>query len=116
LLPDLVDGADIGVVQCGCSLSFSLEASQRLGVSGYFFGQELQRDKSVEGYVLGLVDHTHAATAQLLDDAVVRDGLVDHERGMELWKCNIKDAKKSSQRGHGKVRTADVAGNASVIR
>ena len=31
-------------------------------------------------YVLCLVDHTHPATAELLDDAVVRDGLADHWR------------------------------------
>ncbi|MGA8622830.1 MAG: hypothetical protein WB660_30440 [Candidatus Sulfotelmatobacter sp.] len=28
--------------------------------------------------VLSLVDNTHPAAAQLLDDAVVRDGLPDH--------------------------------------
>ena len=28
--------------------------------------------------VLGFVDHTHPAAAQLLDDAVVRDGLANH--------------------------------------
>ena len=28
--------------------------------------------------VLGLLDHTHPAAAQLLDDAVVRDGLANH--------------------------------------
>jgi hypothetical protein len=28
--------------------------------------------------VLSLVDHTHPETAELLDDAIVRDGLVDH--------------------------------------
>ena len=28
--------------------------------------------------VLGLVHHAHAATAQLLDDAVVRNDLIDH--------------------------------------
>ena len=28
--------------------------------------------------VLGLIDHTHPATAQLLHDAVVRNGLADH--------------------------------------
>jgi hypothetical protein len=52
-------------------LSFSLETSQGLAVLGYFFGQKLQRDKSVEDYVLSLVDNTHAAAADLLDDAVV---------------------------------------------
>src|ERR1700730_10650244 len=30
--------------------------------------------------VLGLVHHTHPATTELLDDAVVRDGLADHLR------------------------------------
>src|SRR5713226_8553860 len=29
-------------------------------------------------YVLGLVDHTHTAAAEFLDDAVVRNGLADH--------------------------------------
>ena len=78
LLPDFMNRANIGMIQCGSSLSFSLEASQRLGVFGYFIGQKLQRDKSVEGYVLSLVDHTHPAAAQLLDDAVMRDRSPDH--------------------------------------
>ena len=48
LLPDLVDRADIGMVQCRSGLSFSLEASQRLGVFGNLVGQELQGDKTME--------------------------------------------------------------------
>ena len=31
-------------------------------------------------YVLSLIDNTHPATAELLDDAVVRDGVADHWR------------------------------------
>jgi hypothetical protein len=41
-------------------------------------GQKLQGDKPVQVDVLSLVHHTHAATAQLFDYAVVRDGLADH--------------------------------------
>ena len=78
LLPDLVDRADIGMVQRRGRLRLPLEAGQGLGVFGDVIGQELQGDKAVEGYVLGLVDHTHPAATQLLDDAVVRDGLADH--------------------------------------
>jgi hypothetical protein len=37
-----------------------------LGVFGYFFGQKPQSDKAVEGYVLGLVDHTHPAAPEPL--------------------------------------------------
>ena len=95
MLPDFVDGADVRVIQRGSSLSFSLETSQRLGVFGYFFGQELQRDKSVEGYVLGLVDDAHPAAAELLDDAIVRDGLVDHWR--ESYVCETGKSMKAME-------------------
>jgi hypothetical protein len=37
------------------------------------------RRAAVQLYVLSLVDHAHTATAQLLNDAVVRDGLAYQE-------------------------------------
>ena len=77
-LPDLMDGADIGMVQRRGRLRLPLEAGQGLSVFGDVNGQKLQGYKSVEGCVLGLVDNPHAAATQLLDDAVVRDGLADH--------------------------------------
>ena len=49
-------------------------------ISGHFFGQELERDEAVQPRVLGLVHDSHAAAAELLDDAVVRDCLADHCR------------------------------------
>ena len=45
------------------------------------FRQEFQRDEATKLGVLSLVNHTHAATAQLLDDAVVGDGLTDELGG-----------------------------------
>ena len=71
---DVVDGADVRVVERRCRLRLALETGERLRVLGYFLRQELQRDKSVQARVLGLVDHPHAAAARLLDDAVVQDG------------------------------------------
>ena len=35
----------------------------------------------MQGHVLGLVNHTHPAAAELLDDAVMRNGLTDHGFG-----------------------------------
>src|SRR5580658_2020322 len=78
LLPDLVDGADIGMIECRGRLRLPLEPRQGLSVFDDVSGQKLQSDKSAEGYVLGLVDDTHAATTKLFDDPVVRDGLADH--------------------------------------
>ena len=80
LLADVVDGADVGMVQGGGGLGFAPEAVQGLRVLGDIVGQEFERDEATERGVFGLVDHTHAAAAQLLDDAVVRDGLADHRR------------------------------------
>ena len=79
LLRDFIDGADVGMVESRGRLRLTLETDQRLGISGQSIGQKLQRHESVQGYVLSFVDHTHAA-AQLLDDAVVRDGSPDHSR------------------------------------
>ncbi len=36
--------------------------------------------------VKGLVDHAHSATTNLLDDAVVRDGLTDELGGSGHWR------------------------------
>ena len=41
-------------------------------------GEKLQRHDALEFRVLGLVDHAHAALAELLEDFVVGDGLTDH--------------------------------------
>ena len=78
LLADVVDGADVGMVQGGCGACFPPKARERLRVLGQFFGKKLQGDEAVQPRVLGLIDHAHPAAAQLLDDAVVRDGLADH--------------------------------------
>jgi hypothetical protein len=53
-------------------------ANQFRRVFGYVVGQELESHKATELDILSFVNHTHPAAAQLLDDAVVRDGLADH--------------------------------------
>ena len=78
LVVNFVDRADVRMIQRGGGLGFALKAAESLRVFGYVVGQELESDKATEFDVLSLVDHTHAAAAELLDDAVVRDGLADH--------------------------------------
>ena len=79
-LADVVNRADIWVIKCGCGLGFALKAGECLWVTGNFLGQELKGDEAMQPSVLSFVDNTHAAAAQLLDDAVVRDGLA-HKLG-----------------------------------
>ena len=78
LFPNVMDGADVGMIQCGCGLGLAPEAAERRGVAGDIFGKEFQGNKTVEAGVFGFVNHTHPATAELLDHPVVRDVLADH--------------------------------------
>ena len=75
---DFVNGADVGVVQCGGGLGFALKTGESLRIAGYVIGKELEGDEAVKARVFRFVDDAHAAAAELLDDAVVRDGLADH--------------------------------------
>jgi hypothetical protein len=83
VLSNLVDDTDVGVVQGGSGARFPAEAFDRFRVMCYVLGQKLQRDKATKLRVLRLIDHAHAPAPELLDDAVVRDGLADH--GIEPW-------------------------------
>jgi hypothetical protein len=76
LFADVVNGANVRVIQCGGGLCFTSEAFQRSGVVEHLGRQEFQTYSTMEPCVLCLVDHTHPA-AKFLEDAIVRDGLVD---------------------------------------
>src|SRR6185312_12672787 len=56
----------------------TLEAFERLCILGDVVRQELERDEAAELGILGFVNHTHPAAAQLLQDVVMRDCLVEH--------------------------------------
>src|SRR5207253_11141971 len=76
-LVDLMDGADVRVVQGRGGPRFPLKALNRLAIARVFCRQKLQGDVAPEFDVLGFVHYTHATTAQFFQDAVVGYGLVD---------------------------------------
>jgi hypothetical protein len=75
LLADVVDCANVGMIQRGGGLGFALKAGQSLRIAGYSLRQKLERDKTSETGVLGFVDDTHSAAAEFFEDAVMRDRL-----------------------------------------
>src|ERR1700675_4050736 len=78
LLPNVVDSADIRMVERRGSSRFTAESLQRLPVLRHILRQELQCNETVKASVLGLVHDAHASAAELLDDAVMRDDLANH--------------------------------------
>ena len=83
VVADVVNGADVRMVQCGCGLGFALKAREDLRIAGDIFGQELQRHEAVQAAVFRLVDNAHTAAPELFNDAVMRDGFADH--AVAVW-------------------------------
>ena len=77
-LADLVDRADVGVIQSGRGPGFPQKASLGSLFSAEVRRQELQRHEPVQLEVPGLVDHSHTALAEALEDLEMRDRLADH--------------------------------------
>ena len=66
------------MIQRGGGTGFPPEAIQGLRILRNVVRKEFQSDEAPEVDVLGFVNNTHPAAAQLLDDVVVRDGLANH--------------------------------------
>jgi hypothetical protein len=81
---DLVDGADIWMIQGRCRPCFATEAFQCVRILRHFIGKEFQGDEATELRVLRLVHNTHPATAELLDDELslvtIQSGLTSQIR------------------------------------
>ncbi len=71
LLANLINRADVGMVQCGGRARFAPKTFQGLRILGYIEGQKFQRDKSAELSILRLVNDTHASAAEFLEDSVM---------------------------------------------
>ena len=82
-LSDVVDSADVGMIERGGSASFAAKSLDGLGVVRNIIGKEFQRYIAAQARVFGFVNHSHASTAQFFEDAVVRDGAANI--GGRIW-------------------------------
>ena len=98
VLADVVDGADVGVVQGRCGLGFAAETLERLAVLRKVLGQKLQGDEAAKAGVFGLVDHAHATAAEFFENPVVRDGLIE-QRAVRLWGAMLRGAGREVKAG-----------------
>ena len=101
LLADVINGANIRVIQSGGSLGFHLKTGQGLRILGNRSGQELERDKTMQPRVLSLVHHAHPAAPSFLDNAVVRDGSARSLNKILRWETG------KSTKGGGSVNHRD---------
>jgi hypothetical protein len=64
VLADIVESADVWVIQCRDGAPFPIEALAKLRIAGKLRGKNLDRDRAVEPRVARLVDLAHAARAK----------------------------------------------------
>ena len=81
-LADVINRADVRMVQRRRRAGLALKALQRLRVFLHALRQELQRDVPAETCVLRLVHDAHAARAELVRDLVMEKELAYHRGGI----------------------------------
>src|ERR1700674_2615541 len=79
-LADVIDGADIWMIESGSGSSFAAETLECLRVLRNVLRKKLKRNETPELSIFRFINNTHATTAQLLDDAITRNSLADHSR------------------------------------
>src|SRR5271167_2233944 len=78
---NFVDGADVGMIQRRGGPGFTAKSLEHLWIFRDGVRKKFQCDKPAERRILGLVDNTHSATAEFLDDAIVRNVLTNERIG-----------------------------------
>lgn len=74
-----VERHDVGMTEIGDRLGFPLKANSKLSIRGQMVRELLDGHFVTQADVLGEVDLTHSALAELLGDSIVRDRLAEHE-------------------------------------
>src|SRR6266704_3355319 len=82
---NVVNRADVGMIERRCSARFAAESLDCLRDPGNVVGEEFQRNAPAETCVLGFVDHAHPAAAQLFQEVVVGQRATDDGGCIGHW-------------------------------
>ncbi len=80
MLAELVNRADVGMLERGGEACLTLEAGEPLGRSAPFPAKELDRHFPFEAQVLGAIHLAHPPFAQAVEQAIVRNDGRSHGR------------------------------------
>ncbi len=84
VLGNLMDGANVRMIQSGSGARFALEPLEGLGIILHVRRKEFQRHVAAEDQVLGFIDDSHSTSAELVEHAVVRVRISDHRAPSHL--------------------------------
>ncbi len=76
---DIVDGADVGMIERGGGAGLAAETFDSLGVMGDIIRQKFESDVAAEAGVGSFVNDAHAAAAEFFEDVVMGNGTTNDE-------------------------------------
>src|SRR5581483_393884 len=94
---NIVNDADIGVVQLRGSPRFALETLHRLAVVQKLLRNEFEGNVTAEAGVLGFIDNSHTAAAEFSDDSIVGNSLADHGWVTDAFGANVRPTLRRGQ-------------------
>ena len=95
---NVVNRADVGMIERGCSARFAAESLDCLRDPGNVVGEEFQRNAPAEARVLGSVNHAHPAAAKLFQDVVVGQRAADDGGSIGHWLDILRERLHRSNR------------------
>jgi hypothetical protein len=84
---DVMDGADIGMIECGGGFGLAPESFECGVILREPLWQKLEGDEAMELGIFSLVHHAHAPAAQLLQNPVMGHGLANHSCSTHFRSC-----------------------------
>ena len=78
VLANVVNCANIRMIQAGSGLRFAAKAAEQMLVGVDFVGKKFEGDEAPQASVLGLENHAHPPAAEFFNHPVMRDSLADH--------------------------------------
>jgi len=117
---DVVNRADIGMIQRGGGAGFPPESLDGLGILRDFIGQKFQRHAAAEPGVFGFENYAHSTPAQLFQQFVMRDGFFRHSAGSsgsakdEPYFSILKPGCQRGARAGGFLRLQSLGGFATI--
>src|SRR5246500_5812128 len=93
---NLVDRADVGMVERRGGLRLALEPFECLAIARHAVGKKFQGHRTTQARILSFVHNAHSATAQLRDDAVMRDYLAKYRLPVAHKRCMLLSPRQTS--------------------
>ena len=84
---NLVNRADVGMVQGACRARLALESFERLRIARQLVRKKFQRHVAAKLGVFGFVNDTHTTAAEFLQNPIVGNGFADQSTCLNLMPC-----------------------------